>query len=88
MTDFTSTAPPAATWVLLRGLTRSSVHWGDFPQALAQALPGARVVLRFRPVTGKGELVRLEETGQWCVRLDDGVLIWADEGDLFPDQEA
>lgn len=52
MTDFTSTAPPAATWVLLRGLTRSSAHWGDFPQALAQALPGARVVLLDLPGNG------------------------------------
>jgi pimeloyl-ACP methyl ester carboxylesterase len=28
------------TWVLLRGLTREAEHWGGFPQALAQRLPG------------------------------------------------
>jgi pimeloyl-ACP methyl ester carboxylesterase len=44
--------PPTTTWVLLRGLTRCSTHWGDFPQALAQALPGARVVLLDLPGNG------------------------------------
>lgn len=44
--------PATATWVLLRGLTRCSAHWGDFPQALAQALPGARVVLLDLPGNG------------------------------------
>jgi pimeloyl-ACP methyl ester carboxylesterase len=43
---------PSSTWVLLRGLTRCSAHWGDFPQALAQALPGARVVLLDLPGNG------------------------------------
>ena len=33
-----------STWVLLRGLTRESRHWGAFPQALAAAVPGARVL--------------------------------------------
>lgn len=47
-----SDTPPTATWVLLRGLTRSAAHWGDFPQALAQALPGARVVLLDLPGNG------------------------------------
>lgn len=30
-------------WVLLRGLTRESGHWGDFPAQLAAALPDARL---------------------------------------------
>lgn len=32
-------------WVFLRGLTRESAHWGDFPARFASALPGARVHL-------------------------------------------
>jgi pimeloyl-ACP methyl ester carboxylesterase len=31
-------------WVLLRGLTRDSRHWGGFPEQLREALPDARVV--------------------------------------------
>ena len=34
-----------SNWVFLRGLTRESAHWGDFPQRFAAALPGARVHL-------------------------------------------
>lgn len=34
-----------SNWVFLRGLTRESAHWGDFPQRFASALPGARVHL-------------------------------------------
>ena len=37
------------TWVLLRGLTRESGHWGDFPARLLRALrvqqPEARLEL-------------------------------------------
>ena len=29
-----------STWVLLRGLTRESRHWGDFPDILREHLPG------------------------------------------------
>lgn len=32
-----------ATWILLRGLTRETRHWGDFPEILQRALPGARI---------------------------------------------
>lgn len=45
-------APSSSTWVLLRGLTRCSAHWGNFPQTLAKALPGARVVLLDLPGNG------------------------------------
>ena len=33
----TRTCEPTAAWVLLRGLTRESGHWGDFPKQLQQA---------------------------------------------------
>ena len=39
-------------WLLLRGLARQSQHWGDFPERLAEALPGDRVYLRDLPGTG------------------------------------
>jgi pimeloyl-ACP methyl ester carboxylesterase len=50
-------APTAVpTWVLLRGLTRDSRHWGSFPTTLANALqtvqPGARVVTLDLPGNG------------------------------------
>jgi pimeloyl-ACP methyl ester carboxylesterase len=31
------------TWIFLRGLTRESSHWGDFPQVFQQAMPQARI---------------------------------------------
>jgi pimeloyl-ACP methyl ester carboxylesterase len=40
------------TWVLLRGLSRSARHWGDFPLQLAQALPGRRVLTIDLPGNG------------------------------------
>ncbi len=47
----------APTWVLLRGLTRESGHWGDFPARLARALrtqqPDVRLELLDLP--GNGE---------------------------------
>lgn len=58
------------TWVLLRGLTRESGHWGDFPRQLAAALPGARIVPLDLP--GNGELhaqaspLRVEEMAAGC----------------------
>ena len=39
------------TWVLLRGLTRSSAHWADFDRALEQAL-SARVITLDLPGNG------------------------------------
>jgi pimeloyl-ACP methyl ester carboxylesterase len=32
------------TWVLLRGLTRETGHWGAFPAMLGERLPGARIL--------------------------------------------
>jgi pimeloyl-ACP methyl ester carboxylesterase len=42
-----------STWILLRGLTRETRHWHDFPRRLSQALPGARVIALELP--GNGE---------------------------------
>ena len=44
------------TWVLLRGLTRESRHWGGFPKVLGQVVPGARVIALDLP--GNGTLHR------------------------------
>jgi pimeloyl-ACP methyl ester carboxylesterase len=41
-----------STWVLMRGLTRESAHWGDFPARLAAAMPDARIVLVDLPGAG------------------------------------
>lgn len=53
-----------STWVLLRGLTRETAHWGGFPQALAQALPGARTAMLDLPGNGR----RHADTSPWAVR--------------------
>jgi len=47
-----------STWVLLRGLTRESRHWGEFAQTLGQELPDARVVALDLP--GSGRLYRMK----------------------------
>jgi pimeloyl-ACP methyl ester carboxylesterase len=39
-------------WVLLRGLTRERRHWGNFPDRLQAALPGARVIALDLPGNG------------------------------------
>ncbi len=44
-------AAPKAPWVLLRGLSRAAVHWGDFPQQLAHAT-GRRVLCIDLPGNG------------------------------------
>ena len=41
------------TWVLLRGLTRESRHWGRFPQYLGDAFDSARVICLDLPGNGK-----------------------------------
>lgn len=43
-------SPPP--WILLRGWTRESGHWGDFPAQLQRALPDARVIALDLPGTG------------------------------------
>jgi pimeloyl-ACP methyl ester carboxylesterase len=39
-------------WVLLRGLTRESAHWGRFPEVFANALPETRLVMLDLPGNG------------------------------------
>lgn len=41
------------TWILLRGLTRESRHWGDFPDILRQQLDDAGVCLIDLPGNGR-----------------------------------
>lgn len=48
---------PMSTWVLLRGLTRETGHWGGFTQQLAQGLAPRRIVCLDLP--GNGTLHRL-----------------------------
>lgn len=43
-----------STWILLRGLTRESRHWGDFPELLRAEITGARVIALDLP--GNGDL--------------------------------
>ncbi|MCQ4345965.1 alpha/beta hydrolase [Pseudomonas stutzeri] len=52
-----------AGWLLLRGLTRESGHWGDFPALLGARLPGARVLALDLPGNG----ARHRETSPWRV---------------------
>ena len=58
------------TWVLLRGLTRESGHWGAFAGLLQQRHPDARIVALDLP--GNGSLndrvspTRIEAMTPWC----------------------
>ena len=58
------------TWVLLRGLTRESGHWGAFPDMLRARLPGARVLAIDLPGNGRLNQERspasIEATMQAC----------------------
>jgi pimeloyl-ACP methyl ester carboxylesterase len=40
-------------WILLRGLTRESAHWGDFAGMLQSAFPAAALTLLDLPGTGR-----------------------------------
>jgi pimeloyl-ACP methyl ester carboxylesterase len=42
-----------SNWILLRGLTRDNRHWGDFPDLLAAAIPGARILALDLPGNGQ-----------------------------------
>jgi len=58
------------TWVLLRGLTRESGHWGGFPQLLRAQLNDAQVLALDLPGTGTLNHLRspagIEATMQHC----------------------
>lgn len=43
----------SSTWIFLRGLTRESRHWGDFPAQFARAMPDSRVVTPDLPGNGR-----------------------------------
>jgi pimeloyl-ACP methyl ester carboxylesterase len=61
-----------STWILLRGLTRESGHWGRFPELLQHRLPGTRIMALDLP--GNGRLnqarspARIEATMEDCRR--------------------
>ncbi|MFI4979986.1 MAG: alpha/beta fold hydrolase [Nevskiales bacterium] len=61
---------PNVPWVLLRGLTRDSHHWGRFPELFAARLPGAQVIALDLP--GNGPLnrqrspLRVEDMAEYC----------------------
>lgn len=61
---------PMTTWLLLRGLTRETAHWGDFVDALQQAMPQARVVALDLPGNGQLHAMRSPTTiaamVAWC----------------------
>lgn len=56
MTVVGSDQPQGDTWVLLRGLTRETRHWGRFPDVLQSQMPGAQIVAIDLP--GNGSLHR------------------------------
>ena len=53
-----------AIWILLRGLTRESRHWGDFVGHFQQAMPEAQVITLDLP--GNGQLN--QETSPLCIQ--------------------
>jgi pimeloyl-ACP methyl ester carboxylesterase len=52
-----------STWILLRGLTRESGHWGAFIEQFQRAMPQAQLLALDLP--GNGALHR--QTSPWCV---------------------
>ena len=59
-----------SSWVLLRGLTRESGHWGAFPERLRDRLPEARIVALDLPgngsMNGLRSPSRIEAMSAWC----------------------
>jgi len=59
-----------STWVFLRGLTRESRHWGDFPELFRKSIPDAEIVPLDLP--GNGRLnhrespLRVEQMADYC----------------------
>ena len=48
-----ATCADATPWILLRGLTRESRHWGSFVGQLEAALPGSQVIALDLPGNGR-----------------------------------
>lgn len=46
------------TWVFLRGLTRESRHWGDFPAVFRREIPDAEVLVPDLPGNGRLNALR------------------------------
>lgn len=44
---------PVRQWILLRGLTRESAHWGDFSERFREALPGDAALALDLPGNGQ-----------------------------------
>lgn len=61
---------PVATWLLLRGLTRETAHWGGFVDALQRVMPQARVMALDLPGNGQLHAMRSPTTiaamVDWC----------------------
>ena len=59
-----------APWILLRGLTRDSHHWGDFPRLFSERLHGARVLTLDLPGNGvlntRPSPLRVEAVVAYC----------------------
>jgi pimeloyl-ACP methyl ester carboxylesterase len=59
-----------SSWVLLRGLTRESGHWGAFAGVLQHRHPDARIVALDLPGNGsfndQPSPIRIEAMTQWC----------------------
>lgn len=62
--------PEVTTWILLRGLTRETRHWGDFPKRLSQALNGAAVIALDLPGNGSmnayASPMSIDATTEFC----------------------
>jgi pimeloyl-ACP methyl ester carboxylesterase len=59
-----------STWVFLRGLTRESRHWGDFPATFASAVGDAEIISLDLP--GNGRLHRLRSPASVAEMADAG----------------
>ena len=61
---------PDATWILLRGLTRESGHWGEFPDRLRERFPANDVITLDLPGNGEWHRLpsptRIDMMSAWC----------------------
>lgn len=59
-----------STWILLRGLTRETRHWGAFPATFRSEIPGATVIPLDLPGNGRLHLMpsplRVEAMAEYC----------------------
>ncbi len=61
---------PANTWILLRGLTRESRHWGDFPERFRASIDDANIICVDLPGNGSLHAMRspcdVQEMAAYC----------------------